>query len=222
MSIFEHLLLLIEGKDLIATLLIILFVIALILCLFKFYFFYKVRLDVNNFLSGIFNNLKKNHIFECINLCDDLKDTPVAHLTRVAILKSPKGLEELTNSVDNEAIEKQREIEKGFTFIQTAIFLCPFLGLLGSFSRIAEFFLKFENTSTNISSLFIFIGQALVYVLLSLVFTIILYTFFNFLATQLKSILNDMSITRNRIHSFFSSQEIDTEKIESYVKPYDL
>ena len=180
---------------------------------------------MDNFLSGIFINLRKGYIFEAVNFCDELGDVPIAQMTKKGILILPKGHARVGMEIENEGIRQQTKIEKGYNLIKTVVLLYPFLGLLGSLSGLAKFFFILNSTgrsAVNISDISYYVGESLLYVLITLTFSVIIYVFHNFLISLIASYLSDLSLAANKLQYFLTTENLDIDKIRDYIKPYDL
>ena len=223
MSFYTYLFNYLKAPTFVVVLLILLFAISCFFIFYKFFYFYSATTNTNDFLFGIFNNLKRQNIFECVNLCDELDKSPISNMTKAAIFNASANFQNIHFVIDEIAIREQEKLEKGMTFISTSIYLSPLLGLIGTFISIMEAFFSIDANKSiiTLASLSNYIAYALISSILALIIASILLVCYNFLITKMKKLLDEMSIARNSISDFFSNNTVSVNKVKEFLDGYE-
>lgn len=108
-------------------------IIALAVIIERLFHFYRVRIDTQDFLDGIFNSIKGNKIVEAIEACDKTPG-PVAHILKQGILKHDQSRDEIKETLNDAALHEIPRLEKNLGVLSTVAHITPLLGLLGTVS----------------------------------------------------------------------------------------
>ena len=225
MSIFQLLLDFIKNSDFLGILILSVFLISFIIALLKLFTLRSfLSLDRDSFSSGIFNNLERGNIFECINHTDDLGANPLSKIIKVGILHSSQSIKRVESAINNESLRQKDHLESFMGILWLCIFLIASFGCLGALIEMSKCFFELNNSPTNITigSVSYFIGRSLLYAILSLVASITLYILYHLNLKLLRKNLLNLELGRNDYISFLQKKSIDIEKIKEFTQEYDF
>lgn len=94
-------------------------------------YLHRSRIDVDDFLQGIFNSISRGNIAEAKLLCEETTG-PVARLTLMAITRHAKTREALENNLNDVSQEEIARMERRLSIVSLVAHVTPMLGVLGT------------------------------------------------------------------------------------------
>lgn len=197
-------------------LIIILSVIAFGIILERMYNFAKARIDAQKFMDEIIKHLKRNKIIEAIEMCNQTPG-PIAHIIKAGILKHDRSKPEIREAIDEAAQLEIPRLEKHLPIIATIAHIAPLLGLLGTVSGIIKAFQIIQTkaltmTPVNPGDLSGGIWEALLATLAGLAVAIPTYVAYNYLVSQVDSLVYEMERSATDLVNLLSSRR-DTYEV---------
>lgn len=92
---------------------------------------HRARIDVRDFLNGIFNSLQRGYVTEAVTLCEETPG-PVARLTAVAIHHRHDAHANLVLELDQTGRSEIARMERRLSVLALIAQTAPLLGLLGT------------------------------------------------------------------------------------------
>lgn len=92
---------------------------------------HRARIKFEDFLKGIFNVLRRNHVAEALAICEDTPG-PVAFVVRTAILHRDRSMPEIQTALHDAMVREVSRMERRLVVIATVAQIAPLLGLLGT------------------------------------------------------------------------------------------
>lgn len=181
---------------------------------------HRARIRSDDFLNGIFNNLRRGNIRESLAICDDTPG-PVAHIVKTAILHRDDAKEQLRNIVDDAGLAEISRMERRLVVVATVAQLSPLLGLLGSVLGMVETLMVLQHQVPLVQSLDVLSGmmRALITTAAGLTVAIPCYAGFSLLVIKIDRIVLDMERTASEIVAFLASGEWVMEGVGTNAEP---
>ena len=98
---------------------------------YKLVIFRRVRMNVNEFIAKVRSALLKGNVKGAIQVCEESR-SPVASITKSALLKYGQPRESIEKAVENAAIHEVAYLEKFLSVLATIANIAPLLGFLGT------------------------------------------------------------------------------------------
>lgn len=176
----------------------------------RIFHFHRAELDVEEFLHGLFNVLKRKNAVEAIAICDE-SPGPVAHVLRAAILRCDQEEPALRRAVEEASLAEVPRLEKNLKILATIARIAPLLGLLGTVLGMIGVFEAMETSGTFVStvSLAEHIKKALLTTAAGLSVAIPAYAFHNFLVARVESLILDMEKAASEMIYFLTHHKLD-------------
>jgi biopolymer transport protein ExbB len=205
-----------NGGGIITIFIVVGAIFATYLILERFYHFQRARVDVDEFINGIANNLRHDNLVEAIKICDETPG-PVPHLVRVAILRADKSELELREALKDVALSEIPRLERNLTLLATVATLTPLMGLLGTVAGMIGAFQALHTVGMNASpsDLAGSIELALYSTAAGLSVSIPANAFYNILVDRVKGLILDMEKTSNQIVYFLMHHDVNLNSISS-------
>ena len=176
----------------------------------------KARIDANKFMDEILNVLKRNKIIEAIEMCNKTPG-PIAHIVKAGILKHDRSRPEIKESVEEAAQLEIPRLEKHIPILATIAHIAPLLGLLGTVTGMVKAFQVIQQKAqamvpVNPGDLAGGIWEALLATLAGLAVAIPTYVAYNYLVSQVDSLIYDMEKSATDLVNLLSSRR-DTYEV---------
>lgn len=176
----------------------------------------KARIDANKFMDEILNILKRNKIIEAIEMCNKTPG-PIAHIVKAGILKHDRSRPEIKESVEEAAQLEIPRLEKHIPILATIAHITPLLGLLGTVTGMVKAFQVIQQKAqmmvpVNPGDLAGGIWEALLATLAGLAVAIPTYVAYNYLVSQVDSLIYDMEKSATDLVNMLSSRR-DTYEV---------
>jgi biopolymer transport protein ExbB len=99
--------------------------------IYKLIIFRRVRTNVNEFIAKVRSALLKGNVKGAVEVCEQSR-SPVASITKSALLKYGQPREQVEKAMENAAIHEVAYLEKYLTVLATVANIAPLLGFLGT------------------------------------------------------------------------------------------
>lgn len=205
-----------EGGGIITIFIVLSGVFTLYLVLERFYHFQRARIDVDEFISGVSNNLRHDNIIEAIKICDETPG-PIPHIIRTAVLRADRPEHELREAVYDVSLAEVPRLEKNLTLLATLAHLTPLLGLLGTVVGMIGAFSTLKTVGVNASAADLAgsIELALYTTAAGLSVAIPAHGFYNVLLRRVQDITLDMEKACNDIVYFLTHHKINVASLRA-------
>ena len=182
----------------------------------RMYHLNRARIDANKFMNDIVIILKRNKIIEAIEMCNATAG-PIAHIIKAGILKHDRSKAEIKEAVQEAAQLEIPRLEKHLPVLATIAHVAPLLGLLGTVSGMIKSFQVIQAKAlsmapVNPGDLAGGIWEALLATLAGLSVAIPTYVAYNYLVSQVDSLVYDMEKSATDLVNLFSSRR-DTYEV---------
>lgn len=156
-------------------------------------YYHRCSVKVGEFLTGIRSLLLKKSYNEALERCDEVYG-PAVRVIKVALLKRQLPKSELREIVREVAQMEVPRLEANLSLLGTIGYIAPLLGLLGTVTGMIKAFMEISKSSGSapIGELAGGIWEALITTAGGLVVAIPAYVAYNFLASRMNTIINDM------------------------------
>lgn len=179
------------GAGFMSTVLICL-IFGLAFCIERIISLSLASTNSNKLLDAVEENLANGNIEGAKEVCKASR-SPIASIMHQGLNRSKDGLDMVEKSVIAYGSVEMGRLERGLTWISLAIGLAPMLGFLGTVIGMIEAFDAIEAAG-DISPTVVAGGikVALLTTVFGLIVAIILQIFYNYIASRIDSIVNDM------------------------------
>ena len=176
----------------------------------------RARIDANKFMDGIINVLKRNKVIEAIEMCNSTPG-PIAHIVKAGILKNDRSKPEIREAVEEAAQLEIPRLEKHLPILATIAHIAPLLGLLGTVTGMIKAFQVIQQKAAlmapvNPGDLAGGVWEALLATLAGLAVAIPTYVAYNYLVSQVDSLVYEMEKSATDLVNLLSSRR-DTYEV---------
>ncbi len=176
----------------------------------------RARIDADKFMEDITAVLKRNKIIESIELCNNTPG-PIAHIVKAGILKHDRSKPEIREAVEEAAQLEIPRLEKHLPILATIAHITPLLGLLGTVTGMIKSFQVIQQKAAllapvNPGDLAGGIWEALLATVAGLAVAIPTYVAYNYLTSQVNSLIYDMERSATDLVNLLSSRR-DTYEV---------
>jgi biopolymer transport protein ExbB len=106
-------------------------IVALSFTIERWWFFRKINIDVDNFMTILKKYIEENNFKSALNLCRSY-NSPLSDLMEVAILNYQKPKSQVIELMNAARLDKRLEMEQYVIVMGTMGTICPFIGLFGT------------------------------------------------------------------------------------------
>ena len=193
--------------------------VAVFVILERLFHFRRAQLDVQEFLHGLFNVLKRNNVVEAVTICDETPG-PVAHVLRAAILRCDEPESTLRQAVDDASLAEVPRLERNLKTLATIAHIAPLLGLLGTVIGMINAFEAMQNAGPFVSTIDLakHIKQALLTTAAGLSVAIPAYAFYNYLVSSVESLALDMEKAASEMIYFLTHNNLTLEGVAAQLE----
>jgi biopolymer transport protein ExbB len=182
----------------------------------RVYHLNRARIDADKFMDSLTGVLKRNKIIEAIELCNSTPG-PIAHIVKAGILKHDRSKHEIKEAIDEAAQLEVPRLEKHLPVLATVAHIAPLLGLLGTVTGMIKAFQVIQQKASsmvpvNPGDLAGGIWEALLATLAGLSVAIPTYVAYNYLVSQVDSLVYDMERSATDLTNMLSSRR-DTYEV---------
>ncbi|MBN1621995.1 MAG: MotA/TolQ/ExbB proton channel family protein [Endomicrobiales bacterium] len=174
-------------------------VIAVCFAIERWWYFRKIHIDVENFMTILKKLIEDKNYKGVLDLCKS-SASPLAALTEVAILNYEKPKEQLIELMNATRLDKSLEMEQFVTVLGTMGTICPFIGLFGTVIGIIKAFHDLAISGSGGPSVVAAgISEALITTAAGLAIAIPSVVIYNFFMKKIKAISAMMEANQMRI-----------------------
>ena len=192
--------------------------VAVFVILERLFHYRRAQLDVQEFLHGLLNVLKRKNIVEAVTICDETPG-PVAHVLRAAILRCDEGEPVLRQAVEDASLAEIPRLERNLKTLATIAHIAPLLGLLGTVVGMIHAFEAMQNAGPFVSTIDLakHIKQALLTTAAGLSVAIPAYAFYNYLVSCVENLALDMEKAASEMIYFLTHNELSLDGVSEQV-----
>jgi len=182
----------------------------------RWFHYHRAQLDVQEFLHGLFNVLKRDNVTEAATICAETPG-PVAHVLRAAILRCDQEESVLRQAVEEVSLTEVPRLEKNLKALATIAHITPLLGLLGTVIGMIGAFQAMQDAGPFVSTIDLakHIKQALLTTAAGLTVAIPAYASYNYLVSRVESLLLDMEKAASEMIYFLVRNNLTLESASS-------
>ncbi len=120
--------------------------LALLVFLERALHLHRARVDENDLLHGIFNNLRRGGVEEALSLCEETPG-PVARIVATAIQRRMMPREALVDDLDTAGRAEISRMERRLSVLALVAQMTPVLGLLGTVMALLQAVLHVQQSA---------------------------------------------------------------------------
>jgi biopolymer transport protein ExbB len=183
------------------TMIILIFcsIMALTFAIERWWYFLKIRLDVENFMASLKRYIEEGNFKEALNLCKS-SVSPIARTMEVAIMNHQKSKTQIMELMNAARMEGRLKMERFIMVLGTMGTICPFLGLFGTVIGIIKAFHDLAVSGSGGPSVVAAgISEALVTTAAGLAIAVPSVILYNYFMKKVKHILAVMEIGQVKI-----------------------
>ncbi len=177
--------------------------------------FHRAQINVQEFLRGVINVLKRDNVVEAISICDETPG-PVSQVLRAVILRSGQGAQGMQQAVEDTGLSEIPRLERNLKGLATIAYVAPLLGLLGTVIGMITLFQSMEQAGTFVETRTLAGGiwQALLSTAAGLTVAIPSHGFYNYFVGRLDSIVVEMEKASSEMIYFLTETKLTIETAE--------
>jgi biopolymer transport protein ExbB len=165
--------------------------------IYKLVVFRRVGGNVNEFIAKVRSNLLKGNVKGAISVCEESR-SPVASITKSALLKHGAPREQVEKSMENAAIHEVAYLEKYLAVLATVANIAPLLGFLGTVvGMVISFDVIAEHGLNNPGLVAKGISQALLTTAYGLIVAFVTQPFYNYFISKVSSYTRQIETAAN-------------------------
>lgn len=191
-------------------------ILALGVIIERVYHLNRARIDSNKFMDDIISVIRRNKIIEAIEMCNKTPG-PIAHIIKAGILKHDRSKPEIREAVEEAAQLEIPRLERHLPILATIAHIAPLLGLLGTVTGMIKAFQVIQTKAlamapVNPGDLAGGIWESLLATLAGIAVAIPTYVAYNYLVSQVDSLVYDMERSATDLVNLLSSKR-DTYEV---------
>jgi biopolymer transport protein ExbB len=181
---------------------------ALAIILEKFWYLHKIKIDSRQFLSKIFDRMKRHQVKEALGVCDQAK-SPISGILKAGILKYDRSREQIKESIEDASLYEVPHLERNLTTLATIAHISPLLGLLGTVTGMVRCFYTIQIKASSLNpvspgDLAGGIWEALLTTVFGLVVAIPTFVAYNYLVSRINNVILEMERTSTELVNFLT------------------
>ncbi len=200
---------LLNAGGVIMVLILVSSLVGLFVVIERLLHFRRARINVPDFLHGLFNVLKRGNVVEAVDICDKTPG-PVAHVVRAAIVRCGEDEATLRQVVAEASLAEVPRLERNLRLLGTIAHLAPLLGLLGTVLGMIGLFQTMENAGPLVATadLAHHVWRALVTTAAGLVVSIPAHAFYNLLVVRVETLALDIDKAAAEVIHFLQATPV--------------
>lgn len=190
-------------------------IIAAVIFLEKLLHLHRAQIQSQVFLTGIYNNLRRNNFLEAVSICEDTPG-PVARIVQSAILHHDESEDQIRRAVEDAGRSELPRLESHLGWLATIAKITPLMGLLGTVIGIIQtlFVMQQKAPLIHAGDLSGGLYEALITTAAGLVVAIPIYAGYNLLLGRIERIVREMDEAARDIMTFVAKRKV-METLES-------
>lgn len=182
-------------------------ILGLLIFFVKLFQFHRDEISVKELMRGLFNVLKRDGFVEALTLCDSTPG-PVAKLLSAGILAYQRGDSNITQALDDAALDEIPRIERYINILGTLAYILPLLGFLGTvLGMLNAFEIIRDSQYFTAGAIGGPIAMALITTAAGLTGAIPCHIAYNYLVKRVESMVFDMEKASIELTAFFERQK---------------
>jgi len=183
-------------------------IFALAIILEKFWHLHKIKIDTQQFLSGILERMKRHEIKEALQICDKTR-SPISPILKAGILKYDRPRPQIKEAIEDASLYEIPKLEKNLSALATIAHVSPLLGLLGTVTGMVRCFQTIEAKATSFhpvsaGDLAGGIWEALLTTVAGLMVAIPTFVIYNYLVTRINNFIVEMEKASMELVNFLT------------------
>jgi biopolymer transport protein ExbB len=183
-------------------------VLALAIILERLWYFYKTKVDTQQFLHNVLESMKHHDVKAAIGLCQKTRGA-IGHILQAGITKHNKSRERIKEAIEEAASFEVPKLERYLSALATIAHISPLLGLLGTVTGLIRSFQGIEAKAAafspvNPSDLAGGIWEALLTTVAGLMVAIPCYFLYNYLVSRVNAIILEMEKAATELVNFLA------------------
>ena len=175
--------------------------------IYKLIIFRRVKTNVNEFIAKVRSALLKGNVKGAVEVCEQSR-SPVASITKSALLKYGQPREQVEKAMENAAIHEVAYLEKYLTVLATVANIAPLLGFLGTVvGMILSFDVIAQHGLNNPGLVAKGISVALLTTAYGLIVAFVTQPFYNFFTSKVGAYTREIETAANIL--FETMDEMD-------------
>jgi biopolymer transport protein ExbB len=159
----------------------------------RMFHLHRAHIHAEDFMLGIRDKLRRGNFNEAMVVASE-NPGPIPHLLRAALGKRDKSRDEIRQAIEDAGVTEVPRLERNLPILATLAQITPLLGLLGTVSGFIHVFAVLrEKSVVQLRDLSGGIMEALICTAAGLAAAIFCYVAYNYLATRVQAIVNDMN-----------------------------
>lgn len=174
---------------------------------------HRARIDVTDFLQGIFNSISRGNVAEAKLLCEDTIG-PVARLTSIAISHRQSKREVFENDLNEIAAAEISRMERRLSIVSLIAHITPMLGILGTVIGILKSLVAMQAEAPMVQTTDITPGliYGCITTVAGLVVAIPCYIGFHVLVIKIDRLILDMRHACTELVSFYDKYFFNSDQ----------
>jgi biopolymer transport protein ExbB len=183
-------------------------IFALAIAIEKFWHLYRIKIDTQEFLRNILDNMKRHQTKEALQICDNT-NSPIARILKAGILKYDRTRDQIKEAIEDASLYEIPRLEKNLTALATIAHVSPLLGLLGTVTGMVRAFQVIQAKSTSFhpvspGDLAGGIWEALITTVAGLIVAIPTFVAYNYLVSRINSFILEMEKAATELVNFLT------------------
>lgn len=168
-------------------------------------YLHRRQIPSREFLSGIFNNLRKGRYIEALTVCENTEG-PVARVVKAILLHHTEGEARMRLAAEEAAVSEIPALERRAGTLNALAKIAPLVGLAGTVFALLRAFLHM-NAAGHYATADLFasdVAQALTATGLGLVIAIVLHLGHHFISGRIRALTYDIDKTAVSVIQFLN------------------
>jgi len=183
-------------------------IFAMAIILEKFWHVHKIRIDTQQFLSGVLDKMKHHQVKEALEICEKTK-SPISHILKAGILKYDRPRPQIKEAIEDASLYEIPRLEKNLSMLATIAHISPLLGLLGTVTGMVRCFQTIQAKATSFhpvspGDLAGGIWEALLTTVAGLIVAIPTFIAYNYLVSCINSFILEMEKASTELVNFLT------------------
>ncbi|MBI1869962.1 MAG: MotA/TolQ/ExbB proton channel family protein [Chlamydiae bacterium] len=171
---------------------------------------HRSQIDVEKFMSGIRNILKKGNVIEAISICENTPG-PVASLLKEGILKHDRDKKEIKEAIQEARQHEIPLLERNLNILKVIAHVEPLLGLLGMVVGFIQCLMRIDqfHKQVYLSNIAGEMSEALIAMAAGLAVAIPIYVAYHYLVARVRGIGVDMEKAANQLVKILHNEDVN-------------
>jgi biopolymer transport protein ExbB len=183
-------------------------IFALAIIIEKYWHLHKIKIDTQEFLRNILDNMKRHQTKEALQVCDNTK-SPIAHILKAGILKYDRTRDQIKEAIEDASLYEIPKLEKNLSALATIAHVSPLLGLLGTVTGMVRAFQVIQAKATSFhpvspGDLAGGIWEALITTVAGLIVAIPTFVAYNYLVNRINGFILEMEKAATELVNFLT------------------